>query len=208
MSPSLKNDTDFQLRVVSIAALVPPLLAAWDWRNGRLGSNPVEFTTRITGVLSLVFLVITLLVTPLRQLLGMSWLLKLRRRLGLYAFYYGLAHLLTYLAWDRGWSLASVGTDVVNRPFIALGMFAFLAMVPLAVTSTNTMIKRLGGKRWALLHKLTYPIVIAGVAHYWMIVKSDLRWPVAFALVTALLLGWRLRAVFAKKTTTNAANHS
>ena len=194
----LKNDTAFQQRLIGLNALIPALLAAWDWQRGQLGANPVEFTTRLTGVMALIFLVLTLLVTPLRKLFGWNWMLKLRRNLGLYAFYYGVAHLATYLLFDRDLSLASVPADVWNRPFIAVGMIAFLLMIPLAVTSTNAMIKRLGGKKWALLHRLTYPIVIGGVVHYWMIVKSDIRWPLFFAVLTAVLLGYRIVVAFRK----------
>lgn len=194
----LQNDTAFQQRLLGLNALIPALLVAWDWQRGQLGANPVEFVTRMTGVMSLLFLVITLLVTPLRKLAGWNWLLRLRRNLGLYAFYYGIAHLATYLVFDRSLQLGTVPADVWKRPFIAVGMGSFLLMIPLAVTSTNAMIKKLGGKKWALLHRLTYPVLIGGVVHYWMIVKSDLRWPFVFALLTALLLGYRLVAAIRK----------
>lgn len=197
-TPSLQNDTAFQQRLIGLNALIPALLVAWDWKRGQLGANPVEFITRMTGVMTLVFLVITLLVTPLRKIFGWNWLLKLRRNLGLYAFYYGIAHLATYLIFDRNLELASVPADVWRRPFIAIGMISFVLMIPLAATSTNAMIKKLGGKKWALLHRLTYPILAGGVIHYWMIVKSDLRWPLFFALITALLLGYRVFAAVRK----------
>ncbi|MES2709542.1 MAG: protein-methionine-sulfoxide reductase heme-binding subunit MsrQ [Verrucomicrobiota bacterium] len=192
------NDAKFQRQVISLNALIPALLMAWDWNRGRLGANPVEFVTRATGVLCLVFLALTLMVTPLRKLAGWNWLLKHRRILGLFAFWYGLAHLLTYVVFDRGLKLATIPGDVGQRPFIAVGMISFLLMVPLAVTSTNAMIKRLGGQRWARLHRLTYLIAVGGVAHYWMIVKSDLRWPVFFAGIFAVLLGYRVVAKLAK----------
>jgi sulfoxide reductase heme-binding subunit YedZ len=189
---SLKNDAVFQERLIALNALLPAALLAWNWQRGQLGANPIEFTTRMTGVMSLIFLAITLLVTPLRKVFGMGWLARLRRSLGLYAFYYGAAHLTTYVVWDRNLSIFSVPADVLLRPFIAVGMIAFLLMVPLAVTSTNAMIKKLGGKKWTLLHKLTYPVIIGGVVHYWMIVKSDIRWPMFFAVLTAILLGYRI----------------
>lgn len=197
-TPSLQNDTAFQQRLIGLNALIPALLVAWDWKRGQLGANPVEFITRMTGVMTLVFLVITLLVTPLRKIFGWNWLLKLRRNLGLYAFYYGIAHLATYLIFDRNLELASVPADVWKRPFIAIGLISFVLMIPLAATSTNAMIKKLGGKKWALLHRLTYPILAGGVIHYWMIVKSDLRWPLFFALITALLIGYRVFAAVRK----------
>jgi methionine sulfoxide reductase heme-binding subunit len=189
---SLTNDTEFQLRLISLNGLIPAILAIWDWKRNQLGANPVEYVTRLTGVMTIVFLVLTLLVTPLRKQFGWNWLLKLRRRLGLYSFYYCVAHLATYLVFDRNLNLASVPADVWGRPFIAIGMIAFFLMIPLAVTSTNTMIKKLGGKKWALLHRLTYLIMIGGVVHYWIIVKSDIRWPLFFAVLTAVLLGYRI----------------
>jgi methionine sulfoxide reductase heme-binding subunit len=196
---SLKNDTEFQQRLLGMNALIPVLLVAWNWQRGQLGANPVEFVTRTTGVLALIFLVITLSITPVRKLFGWNWLLKLRRNLGLYAFYYALAHLFTYLVFDRNLNILSVPADVWSRPFIAVGMVAFLLMVPLAVTSTNAMIKKLGGNKWALLHRLTYPVIIGGVIHYWMIVKSDVRWPLFFAALTGILLGCRFFISLKKK---------
>lgn len=189
---NFSSDTRFHRQVVFFNGLLPAALMALDIWRGRLGANPVEFITRTTGVLTLVFLVITLLVTPLRKILGWNWLLKQRRLLGLYAFFYGLAHLLTYIAGDRDWRVLTVPADVYKRPFIAIGMISFLLMVPLAVTSTNAMIKKLGGKRWNRLHRLTYLVAIGGVMHYWMIVKSDITYPAAFGIAVAVLLAYRL----------------
>lgn len=189
---TFSTDTRFHRQLVCFNGLLPALLILVDaWRD-QLGANPVEFVTRATGVLTLVFLVITLLVTPLRKLCGWNWLLKQRRLLGLFAFFYGCAHFLTYLAYDRDWHLQTVIGDVYQRPFIALGMFSFALMVPLAATSTNAMIKRLGGQRWAQLHRLTYYIAIGGVLHYYAIVKSDITYPLLFATVVSLLLGYRV----------------
>ncbi len=196
---SLKNDVEFQKGLLGFNALIPALLVTWDWKRGQLGANPVEFVTRATGVMALIFLVMTLAVTPLRKIAGWNWLLKLRRNLGLYSFYYGCAHLATYLIFDRSLNLLSVPADIWKRPFIAIGMISFLMMIPLAVTSTNAMIKKLGGRKWTLLHRLTYLVLIGGVIHYWMIVKSDLRWPAAFALITAALLGYRIFVAFREK---------
>lgn len=190
----LSADTQFHRQLFLFNGLLPALLILIDAVRGRLGVNPTEFVTRTTGVLTLVFLILTLMVTPLRKLFGWNWLLKQRRLLGLYAFFYGMAHLLTYLAYDRDWQLQTVAGDVYKRPFIAIGMFSFLLMVPLAVTSTNAMIKKLGGQRWAQLHRLTYYIAIGGVLHYWAIVKSDVTWPRFFAVILALLLGYRVVA--------------
>jgi sulfoxide reductase heme-binding subunit YedZ len=191
-------DSRFHRQLIVFNGLLPSLLMVVDGWRGKLGANPVEFVTRATGVLTLVFLVLTLLVTPLRTLCGWNWLLKQRRLIGLYAFYYCVAHLLTYLVGDRDWQILTVAADVVKRPFIAVGMLSFLLMVPLAVTSTNAMIKRMGGKRWAQLHRLTYLITIGGVIHYYLIVKSDITYPLFFAVVTALLLGYRVWVSLAK----------
>lgn len=189
---TLSTDSRFHRQLVVFNGLLPALLIALDAWRGKLGANPVEFITRATGVLTLVFLVITLMVTPLRKIYGWNWLLKQRRLLGLYAFFYGVAHLLTYLAYDRDWQLQTVIGDVFKRPFIAIGMFSFALMIPLAVTSTNAMIKRLGGQRWAQLHRLTYYVTIGGVLHYYIIVKSDITYPLLFAIVVAVLLGYRV----------------
>ncbi|MGH9942412.1 MAG: sulfite oxidase heme-binding subunit YedZ [Pyrinomonadaceae bacterium] len=185
-------DAKFIKLVMFVNALVPLVLLAWDaWRKN-LGANPVEFATRATGVLTLLFLLISLSITPLRKLTGAYWLIKFRRMLGLYAFFYGCLHLLTYVWFDKFFALREIVKDTFTRPFILVGMASFLLLVPLAVTSTNQMIKRLGGKRWARLHKLVYAVAAGGVLHYYMIVKSDTRAPVAFAAVLALLLIYRI----------------
>jgi methionine sulfoxide reductase heme-binding subunit len=182
---------NFTRIVLFTNALVPATLLAWDAYQQKLGANPIEFATRATGVLTLVFLFITLAVTPLRKLTGWNWLIKFRRMLGLYAFFYGSLHLTTYAWFDKFFSGREIVEDVWARPFITIGMASFLLLVPLAVTSTNGMIKRLGGKRWAKLHKLTYAAAIGGVIHYYMGVKADTTIPILFAVVLALLLGYR-----------------
>ncbi len=189
---NFSKDSTFHRQLILVNSLLPAVLIGIDAWRGKLGANPVEFVTRCTGVMTLVFLVVTLMVTPLRKIFGWNWLLKQRRTLGLFAFYYGTAHLLTYLAFDRDWHLGTVAADVYKRPFIAIGMPSYLMMVPLAVTSTNAMIKRLGGKRWALLHRLTYYVAIGGVIHYVMIVKSDITYPMVFAAAVVILLGYRV----------------
>jgi methionine sulfoxide reductase heme-binding subunit len=188
------KDIKFAKIVIFINALVPLALLLWDAWQGKLGANPQEFALRTTGFLTLIFLLITLAVTPLRKLTGMNELIKFRRELGLFAFFYSFLHFTTYIWFDREFNLSSTAADIVQRPFIAVGMAAFFMLIPLAVTSTNSMIKRLGGKRWQQLHKLTYLIAIAGVLHYYMIVKTDVIMPLAFAAVTAILLGYRVYA--------------
>jgi sulfoxide reductase heme-binding subunit YedZ len=191
----MKN-TRFSKLVFSVNALVPLALLLWDVYHKRVGANPPEFMTRTTGMLTLVFLTITLAVTPLRKITGLNWLVKFRRLLGLFAFFYGFLHLVTYISFERYFNLRSVPGDVVSRPFIAFGMVAFFLMMPLALTSTNKMIKRLGGKRWNRLHKLVYAAGIAGALHYWLLVKSDTRLPLTFAFVLLLLLAHRLFVKF------------
>ncbi|MDQ2976621.1 MAG: sulfoxide reductase heme-binding subunit YedZ, partial [Acidobacteriota bacterium] len=148
------KDARFSKVVLFINALVPLALLLWDVYHKRVGANPLEYVTRTTGMLTLVFLLMTLAVTPVRKVFALNWLIKFRRMLGLFAFFYGFLHLMTYIWFDRYFNLKSVPGDVTSRPFIAIGMLAFFLMVPLAITSTNKMVKRLGGKRWNKLHKL------------------------------------------------------
>ncbi len=187
------KDDDYKKFLFFANAILPSLLMVVDWNQGNLGANPIEFVTRTTGVMTLVLLSITLSVTPLAKIFGWSWLIKQRRQLGLFAFYYGLLHFLTYILFDRGGNLATVPADVIKRPFIAIGMICFVMMIPLAVTSTNKMIQRLGGKKWKQLHKLTYLIAVGGVIHFWIIVKSDITYPAIFAVLIVVLLGFRWR---------------
>jgi len=186
------TDTRFAKLVVFINALVPLTLLLWDVYHKQVGANQVEFVTRTTGTLTLVFLLLALAITPLRRTTGANLIVKFRRMIGLFAFFYGSLHLLTYVAFDRYFNLRSIPADVVKRPFITIGMAAFFLMVPLAVTSTNKMVKRLGGKRWRRLHKLVYLAGVGGVLHYWLLVKIDTRLPLTFAFILAVLLGHRL----------------
>ena len=186
------NDVKFNKILLFTNALVPLALLVFDGFRGNLGANPVEFFLRTTGVLTLIFLLITLSVTPLRKYFGWNNLIKFRRMLGLYTFFYACTHLVTYSIFDKSLNISAIVSDVWQRPFIAVGMLAFFLLIPLAVTSTNGMIKRLGGKNWARLHKLSYLIAILGVIHFWMIVKSDLKYPFLFAFILAMLLGYRI----------------
>lgn len=186
------SSTQFSKFVIVINSLLPLGLLFWDLANKRVGANPLEVFTRTTGMLTLIFLTVTLAITPVRKIFAFNPLVKVRRMLGLFAFFYGVLHLVTYLWFDRGWNLASVVPDVAGRRFILVGMLAFLLMVPLAVTSTDKMLKRLGGKRWRNLHRLTYAAGVAGVVHYWMLVKSDTRIPLTFGFIVLVLLAYRL----------------
>ena len=183
--------------VVFINALIPLVLLLWDVYHKRVGPNPLEFATRTTGMLTLVFLCLALAVTPLRKIFGVNRLVKFRRMLGLFAFFYGSLHLLTYVWFDRQFHLLSTIEDIGRRPFILAGMTAFVLMTPLALTSTNKMIKRLGGKRWGQLHRLVYFAAIAAVVHFWMLVKSDINLPFTFAFIVLFLLGYRVLLKYA-----------
>ena len=187
----------FPKLVVFINALIPLVLLLWDLYHKRVGPNPLEFATRTTGMLTLVFLCLALAVTPLRKIFGVNALVRFRRMLGLFAFFYGSLHLLTYVWFDRQFHLLSTIEDIGRRPFILLGMTAFVLMLPLALTSTNRMVKRLGGKRWAQLHRLVYFAAIAGVLHFWMLVKSDTSLPFTFGFILLFLLGYRLLLKYA-----------
>lgn len=193
----------FPKLVVLINSLIPLTLLLVDLYRDRVGPNPLEFATRTTGMLTLVFLCLTLAVTPLRKIFGINSIVKFRRMLGLFAFFYGALHLLTYVWFDRQFRLLSVVQDVGQRPFILAGMTAFVLMMPLALTSTNRMVKRLGGKRWARLHRLVYLAGIAGVVHFWMLVKSDTRLPFTFAFIVLFLLGYRLLLKYVPPQRTN-----
>ncbi len=177
-----------------LLCLVPLARLALLGYTDALTANPIEFITRSTGTWTLVMLLATLTVTPLRRLLDWPWLMRLRRMLGLYAFFYGCLHLTTYLWLDQFFDPAAIVRDIVKRPFITMGFTAFMLMVPLALTSTNAMMRRLGGKRWQQLHRLVYAVPIAGVIHYWWLVKSDITQPLVYAAVLAMLLGVRLFA--------------
>lgn len=182
----------FPAVVIFVNCLVPLVLMLWDVYHQKVGANPLEFVTRTTGMLTLVFLFIVLAITPIRVITGQNALVKFRRILGLFAFFYGSVHLLTYIWFDRSFNLRNTAGDIAQRPFIAVGLFALILMLPLAITSTNRMVKRLGGKTWRRLHRLAYLAGVAGVIHYWMLVKSDTRLPLTFAFVLLLLLGHRL----------------
>lgn len=186
------TDTRFAKAALFINSLVPLALLGWDAAHRQLGANPLEFVTHTTGMLALGFLLFSLAVTPARKFTGINEFIKFRRMLGLFAFFYGCLHLITYIWFDRAFNLASTVQDIARRPFILVGMATLAAMVPLAVTSTRGMIKRLGGKRWNRLHRLAYAAGAGGVLHYWLLVKSDTRLPFLFFCVLGLLLGYRL----------------
>jgi sulfoxide reductase heme-binding subunit YedZ len=201
---------------VFILALAPALYLSWALATAvnpafggpALSANPLSDVTNETGVWTLRFLCITLAVTPLRRVSGWNNVVRFRRMLGLYAFFYGTLHFLTYLILDRvasldfpngivSWTTAvalskSIGADILKRPFITVGFTAFVSMIPLAVTSTAGMIRRMGGRRWQALHKVIYFTGVAGVVHYWWLIKLDIRRPLIYGAVVAILLGYRV----------------
>lgn len=209
-------------RALFLAALLPlgRLVAAGlaDWRGWfddvpesrlgellTLGVNPIEFVTRSTGTWTLVALLATLAVTPLRRLTGWSELARVRRMLGLFAFFYAVLHFTTYIWVDQFFDLRAIVADIWKRPFITVGFSAFLLLLPLAATSTNAMARRLGVRRWRALHQCVYAIATLGVLHFWWLVKRDLTEPIAYASVLALLLGvrlwWRSRSLAHRRAT-------
>jgi methionine sulfoxide reductase heme-binding subunit len=157
-----------------------------------LSANPIEFITHRTGDWLLRFIVITLAITPLRRLLKMPQLIRFRRMLGLFAFFYGCLHFSTWMVLDKFFDWSDMWADVHKRPFITVGFLGFLLMVPLAITSTAGWIRRLGGRRWQMLHRAIYATAIAGVVHYYWLVKSDVHKPVEYGLLIGVLLLWRL----------------
>ena len=177
---------------VFVLALCPLARLAVGAFAGALGANPIEAITRSTGTWTLSFLLITLCVTPLRKLTGWNWLLRLRRMLGLYAFFYAVLHFITYVWLDQFFDLGAMVKDVVKRPFITAGFTSFLLLVPLAATSTSALVKKLGAKKWLALHRLVYAVGVGGVIHYWWLVKRDITQPAVYAAVLVVLLGLRL----------------
>lgn len=187
-----ESDIRFAKLLVLINGAIPLALLAWDAFHHRLGANPKNFAILTTGMMALIFLILTMAVTPLRKITNWNWLANLRRMLGLYAFFYACAHFLLFFCLDRNFSVPDTLSEMIKRKYLIIGSTALIIMIPLAVTSTNAMIKRLGGKRWRALHRLAYVAAICGVIHYYMQVKADVRQPLVFAAVLTILLGYRL----------------
>jgi sulfoxide reductase heme-binding subunit YedZ len=185
--------------VIFLACLVPLAWLGWGAWAGALGANPIETITRETGTWTLRLLVVSLAITPLRRLTGWNDAIRFRRMLGLFAFFYGTLHLLTYVWLDQFFDGAAIAKDIFKRPFITAGAAAFLLMLPLALTSTTGMIRRMGGRAWRRLHRLAYLAATAGVVHYWWLVKADIRRPRTYAVLLALLLGYRALAALRGK---------
>jgi sulfoxide reductase heme-binding subunit YedZ len=178
--------------LVFLLCLAPLFRLGWRVWNQDVTANPTEFIQHFTGDWALRLIVATLGVTPLRKLAGVPDLIRFRRMIGLFAFFYACLHLLTYLWLDKLFDVPAMLKDVGRRPFITAGLAAFACLVPLALTSTAGWIRRLGGKRWQRLHSLVYVTAMAAVAHYYWLVKSDIRQPVLYGTLVALLLAWRV----------------
>src|SRR5689334_7019956 len=177
---------------VFLACLVPLGLLAWKGFHGMLGANPIEVITHATGDWTMRFLLVTLAITPLRKLLTIPSLIRFRRMFGLYAFFYGCLHFMTWLWLDKFFNWHEMVADVLKRKFITVGMLGFLLLIPLAVTSTAGWIRRLGGKNWQRLHRLIYISALAGVIHYIWLVKADLRKPLQYAAILGAVMSYRL----------------
>ncbi len=197
------NPSSKQLTIIKsllfVMALLPFFRLALFTFTDQLGANPIEFITRNTGDWTLYFLCITLAVTPLRRLSKWNWLIKLRRMIGLFAFFYACLHFTTFLWFDHFFDVSEMLKDVIKRPFITVGFAAFVLLIPLAITSTNSMVKRLGGKRWQWLHRL-------GILHYWWMKagKHDFEQPIIFGVIVAALLLMRVFWAWQKRSRASA----
>jgi sulfoxide reductase heme-binding subunit YedZ len=185
--------------VVFVLSSWPLLFIIWRTVRGDLTANPVEFYQHQTGDWTLRFLVLTLCITPFRKIFNLPELIRFRRMLGLFAFFYVCLHFVTYLGPDQSFSFSGMLQDVVKRPFITVGFAAFVLLIPLALTSTAGWIRRLGGKRWQMLHRAIYMAAALGVVHYYWLVKSDIRKPVFYGALVGILLAWRIWSWTAKK---------
>jgi sulfoxide reductase heme-binding subunit YedZ len=193
---------------IFIFCLIPFGDLVWRIIKSDLGANPVEYLQHATGDWTIRFLVFTLSITPFRKLLRLPDLIRFRRMLGLFAFFYVSLHFLTYLGPDQSFDLSAMWKDVAKRPFITVGFAAFVLLIPLAITSTTGWIRRLGGKRWQLLHRSIYVAAVCGVIHYYWLVKSDVRKPLFYGALVGILLLWRLGNWFFKKGSAVAAKLS
>ena len=179
---------------VFAASLAPAASLVWRATHDMLGANPVETLTHATGDWTFNFLLLTLAITPLRTITGQHWLVRLRRMLGLFAFFYGLLHFLTFAGFDHAFDPGAIMHDVAKRPFVAAGFVAFVLMIPLAATSFNAAVRWLGGRRWQELHRSVYAIgIIACVHYFWLVKITAIQWPLLYAAILAALLGWRAR---------------
>jgi sulfoxide reductase heme-binding subunit YedZ len=187
---------------VFAASLLPLAYLVWAAFAGALGANPAEYLTRSTGDWTLRFLCLTLAVTPARQITGLNWLLRYRRMLGLFTFFYGVLHMLCYAGFDMGFDLGEIGLDIPKRPFVLAGFTALVLMAPLAATSFNRAVRWMGAARWQLLHRLVYVVAVAALLHFfWMRgAKNNFAEPLVYLAILGALLGWRLWRRFTIKS--------
>jgi sulfoxide reductase heme-binding subunit YedZ len=178
--------------VVWALCLLPLARLLFEYKHGGLGANPIEYITLSTGTWTLRFLLATLAITPLRKVTGLNWLIRFRRLIGLFAFFYGFLHFTTYVWLDKFFDFSDMLRDVAKRPFITAGFVAFVSMVPLAITSTAWAIRKMGGKKWNQLHRLIYLTGIAAIIHFWWKVKADHREPAFYGAILAVLLLYRI----------------
>src|SRR5574343_950376 len=192
------NPTSRQLLAIKSALFVLSLLPAvrliWAaWQND-FGPNPVEFVQRLTGTWTFNFLIITLCVTPLRAMTEWHWLIRLRRMLGLFCFFFAALHFLSFIGFDHAFDINDIARDIAKRPFVTVGFAAFVLLVPLAATSNPWAIRRMGGRKWQELHRNIYLIsILACVLYFWLVKATALLWPLAYSIAVTLLLGWRIR---------------
>ena len=189
-APAARKPTALLKPLIVVTGLIPATALVVGLFTDGLGANPVEKITHVTGTTALAFLLITLSITPLRRLTGWHEVIKVRRMLGLFAFFYATLHILPWVVLDQFFDITAMGDDVVKRPFITAGMTSYLLLVPLALTSSAAMIRRLG-RRWQQLHRLTYLATIVAVVHFWWLVKADVTEPQLWALALTVLLGFR-----------------
>jgi sulfoxide reductase heme-binding subunit YedZ len=185
--------------LVFFLCLTPLVVLAWNGFTGNLSANPISDIQNETGIWTLRLLVATLAVTPLRRITKIHTLIRFRRMVGLFAFFYGCLHFTTYIWLDQFFDWHSILHDIPKRPFITVGFASFILMIPLTVTSTKNMIRRLGGRKWNLLHRLVYVTAIGGVIHYLWLVKADTQRPITYGIIIAVLFASRLWIYFASR---------
>ena len=177
-----------------LLALLPLGRLLWAAWTGDFGPNPVEFVQRWTGTWTFNFLLLTLCITPLRVWTQWHWLLRLRRMLGLFTFFYATLHFLSFIGFDHSFDVDAIARDIFKRPFVTVGFAAFVLLIPLAATSNQWAIRKLGGRRWQELHRNVYLIgILAAVHYFWLVKATALLWPLAYSVALAFLLGWRVR---------------
>lgn len=200
----LKTPNTRLLKIPVWALCLTPLIRLiWKGLHDGLGANPIEFITLSTGTWTLVYLLATLAITPLRKLIGQAWLIRFRRLIGLFAFFYAALHFTTYVWLDKFFDFSEMLKDVAKRPFITAGFTAFLLLIPLAATSTAGSIRKLGGRNWQLLHRLIYVSALSAFVHFWWKVKADTRQPAVYAAILAVLLGYRIFVWGARQLSAN-----